>query len=532
MSGARAARIALCAAIGLGTAAVRFLGLTGFSNDHYVALAGAQQMLFGEWPTRDFLDPGLPMMYAVSAAAQVVFGRNLFAEAVLVSCAFGLAAAFTVAAVRQLTGSTAIGVVAALFEVAMFPLTYSYPKLLLYAAAPLVIWSYVRQPTLARLAGVALFVTLAFLFRHDHGVYIGSGAAVAVALAPGDGIYRHAGARLACFAGLLALCVLPYAIFVSAHGGLLPYVERGLDFTVAESDRTTLMTPAFGAAAGLEKNSVAFLYYLFLILPFAAAAALVTMHRDDLRATAARVAPIIVIALLANQGFLRETLANRLADAVVPAVLLASWLATTAVMLRMPSFRRPVVVAAVLVVAMTTVAVAEVGNTAEQLNRASLFGGLRRLPERFTDRSRELHDRFTPRQMPAGPVRVLMPMFEYLDRCTTTEHRLLLAGFIPEVGVYARRMFAGGRTSFFPGAYRTAADEAFMKARLAHETIAVAVVPSSYAASMSPYLEGFIANRFDAVASYPFRDDGVEVLINRELQATGRDPVTGWSCFR
>src|SRR5947207_757074 len=96
MSWSRAAmRIAAYVVIGLGTAAIRLLGLTGFSNDHYVALAGAQQMLFGEWPTRDFLDPGLPLMYAASAAAQFVFGRNLFAEAMLVSCAFGLAAALT-----------------------------------------------------------------------------------------------------------------------------------------------------------------------------------------------------------------------------------------------------------------------------------------------------------------------------------------------------------------------------------------------------------------------------------------------------
>src|SRR2546427_20246 len=113
MTAARLARVALYAAIGSATAAIRFLGLTGFSNDHYDALAGAQQILFGDWPTRDFLDPGLPLMYAASAAAQVVFGRTLFAEAVLVSVAFGLAAVFTAAAVRQLTGSTIAGVIGA-----------------------------------------------------------------------------------------------------------------------------------------------------------------------------------------------------------------------------------------------------------------------------------------------------------------------------------------------------------------------------------------------------------------------------------
>lgn len=529
MSGSRLARAAVYVAIGAGTAAIRFLGLTGFSNDHYVALAGAQQMLFGEWPTRDFLDPGLPMMYAVSAGAQLLFGRNLFAEAVLVSAAFGLAAACTAAAVRQLTGSLAAGVIAALFEVAAFPLSYSYPKLLLYAAAPLLMWWYVRQPTFPRLIALALLVAVAFLFRHDHGVYIGCGAAIAVALASGDGMHRHVASRVALLCGLVAVALLPYLIFVAAHGGLFAYFERGLDFTAAESERTTLMTPAFGTTAGLDRNSVAFLYYLFRALPIGAAAVLATLRGEQLRRASASVAPLIVIALLANHGFLRETLANRLADAIVPAVLLASWLAARAAS---PALLRTAGVAAAIVIVTSAVAVAQVGRTAEQLNRASLFGGLRRLPERFRDRSAELHERFAPRQIPAGPVRVLMPMFEYVDRCTTAEHRLLLSGFIPEVGVYARRMFAGGRTSFFPGAYRTPSDEAFMKERLEHETIAVAVVPSAYATSMSPYLKGFIGARFESVASYPFRDDGVEVLINRELKAAGHDRVTGWSCFR
>jgi len=528
MTAARLARVALYAAIGSATAAIRFLGLTGFSNDHYVALAGAQQMLFREWPTRDFLDPGLPLMYAASAAAQVVFGRTLFAEAVLVSVAFGLAAVFTAAAVRQLTGSTIAGVIGALFEVAAFPLTYSYPKTLLYAAAPLLIWWYVRRPTLPRVATLAVFVAVSFLFRHDHGVYLGSGAAVAVALASGEGLHRRASSRLALLVALVALALLPYAGFVAAHGGLVAYVERGIDFTAAETERTALITPTFGATVGLERNSVAFLYYLFLALPAAAAVVLAALRDDQFRSTAARVAPIIVIAALANHGFLRETLSDRLADAIVPAVLLASWLAV-AVRMAPP---RPMAGIAAAVIAMSAVAVAQAGNTTEHLNRASLFGGLGRLPERFRARSAELHDRFAPRQMPAGPVRVLMPVFEYLDRCTTTEHRLLLAGFIPEVGVYARRMFAGGRTSFFPGAYRTASDDAFMQERLARETIAAAMIPSSYAGSMSPTLKGFISAHFEPVASYPFRDDGVEVLLNRELKTTGRDPVTGWSCFR
>lgn len=81
-----------------GTASFRFMALSrGFTNDHFIHLANAQQMLFGEWPTRDFLDAGMPLMYVASALAQQVLGRTLFAEAMLVAVAFGLAAVLTAA---------------------------------------------------------------------------------------------------------------------------------------------------------------------------------------------------------------------------------------------------------------------------------------------------------------------------------------------------------------------------------------------------------------------------------------------------
>jgi hypothetical protein len=245
----------------------------------------------------------------------------------------------------------------------------------------------------------------------------------------------------------------------------------------------------------------------------------------------AKAAPLVIVALLVNRGFLRETLSDRLADAIVPAVLLAAWLIASGYQF----FRRGRVVigvAATMIVGVSAVAVGQVGHTAEQLNRASVFGGVRRLPERFIDRAGELHGRFAVRQMPAGPVSALIPFFEYADRCTTTEHRLLLPGFIPEVAVYAQRPFAGGRSSFFPGIFTSAEDEAFTKRRLAQELVPIAVVSATWRESMPPYLSAFIAARFEPVRSYQFRGGSVDVLINREITPVRRDAATGWPCFR
>ena len=60
----RAVAIAAFAAAAL-TIGWRFLSFVGFSNDHYVISARAFQMLLGEWPIRDFADPGMPLMYTV-----------------------------------------------------------------------------------------------------------------------------------------------------------------------------------------------------------------------------------------------------------------------------------------------------------------------------------------------------------------------------------------------------------------------------------------------------------------------------------
>ena len=45
----------------------RLINVRDLPNDHYMHLAWAQQLLFGEMPGRDFVDPGMPLTYALSA---------------------------------------------------------------------------------------------------------------------------------------------------------------------------------------------------------------------------------------------------------------------------------------------------------------------------------------------------------------------------------------------------------------------------------------------------------------------------------
>ena len=159
----------------------RSLILRDFPNDHFMHLAWAQQILFGDLPGRDFVDPGYPLTYGLSALAQLGQPGPL-SEALLTITALSIAAAALVVLVTRLTGSLTAGVVAALFSVAMQPQLYNYPKVIAPAIALLLLAWHEARPSRGRLAALATWTTASFLSRYDLGLYV---AAAVVAGLPG-----------------------------------------------------------------------------------------------------------------------------------------------------------------------------------------------------------------------------------------------------------------------------------------------------------------------------------------------------------
>ena len=517
------------------TALFRFLALsTGFTNDQYIHLANAQQMLFGEWPTRDFLDAGMPLMYVMSALAQKTLGHTLFAEAVLVAIAFGLAAVLTAAGVRELTGSRGLALAAALFEVAIAPRAYGYPKILLYAAALLLLQRYVTRPTPGRLAALACGVVIAFLFRHDHGVYLGAGSLLAVWLAPGGDdsslpALSTAARRVLSFAGLGTLLALPYLAFVQFHGGLWPYVQKGLEFRDREFSRAEYEWPTLAGDQPLH----AVLLYAYWALPIVAVLVLVTSrHLPRARTMVARIAPIVVVALFLNSAWARPPLGARLPDAVVPAVMLGAWLALRAWEARRRWLWRPAVAATAVLVAAATIAV---GSTLDQLDRTGLLAPWSRWPASVRDIRAALEAPHASAVMPSTAAEELIPFFDYVHRCTSPRSRLLVVGLVPEVSFFARRPFAGGQAILPAGYFEAERYQRAVVDKLSRQTVPFVVIPgSSYIASFD--------NSFSLVAAHvrqyyvplaTFGDEPetkVDVLIDSRLSFPGRDTTTGWPC--
>src|SRR5262249_17990069 len=143
-----------------------------FINDHFTHLSRAREIVHGEWPIRDFFDPGQFLHYYVSAAAQVVFGYNLFGEALVTAFFIPVAAAITYAFTCVSSRSRVSAAAPPAFAVIAFPRLYNYPKVFLYAAAVWLAWWYAWHPTRWRIVLLAAFTALSFLFRYDHGAYI------------------------------------------------------------------------------------------------------------------------------------------------------------------------------------------------------------------------------------------------------------------------------------------------------------------------------------------------------------------------
>lgn len=513
------------AALVVFTAVFRYLDLDkGFSNDHFVHLAGAQQMLFGEWPTRDFQDPGLPMMYALSAAAELLLGRTLFAEAILVSCAFAVAAALTAGAVLEMTGARTLALLAAAAEVAIVPRTYGYPKILLYAAAFLLIQRYVSRPTTGRLWAMAACTATAFLFRHDHGLYLGIGGALAVLLTPAAGGWSQSGRRAGTFALMAGGLAAPYVAFIQAHGGVSAYLTTAFEFTAREFERQRLAWPSLLA----DDRWQAALFYEYYALPVLALMSLAAGRGPDTRLHASRIVPIAVVAMLVNRGFIRDPLATRLPDAIVPAVLLLAWLASRA---WQSSRRRITIPAAIVLIALVGRSVAAAGHTVEELDRAGMLVSWRRMPGFVADLTTELRQPRPPRMITSYAAALLLPFVEYVERCVPPDHRLLLVGFMPDVSVLARRPFAGGQSTFVQGYYRSREHQELVLTRLRGEVVPVAVLENPAELEQSfPLVVAYVRSRYVKQATVAANGISFDILFHRTLSQSRIDAETGWPC--
>jgi hypothetical protein len=161
----------------------------------------------------------MPLQALLSVMAERLLGDRLGAEGVVFAGAFALGAILTFVLATRASGRIWVGLVAAVLQVLVAPRTYSYPKIVLYGVAVLVVWRYIDQPTPRRAVAAGALVALAFFLRHDHGLYIGLVTGAVLWL-------RHAGdwrtgLRRVAVSGVVCLAIVaPYLVWIQINVGV------------------------------------------------------------------------------------------------------------------------------------------------------------------------------------------------------------------------------------------------------------------------------------------------------------------------
>lgn len=213
-------------------------------NDHFMHVVFGRQLLYGRVPVRDTVSLGMPLQTGLSAAAEWLMGYRLLSEALVISLAFAAAAVLTFVVIRRATGSLAIAFAGALLEVAIAPRTYSYPKIVVYAAGILLLWRYVDRPSSRRAVELGVATAVAFYLRHDHGLYLGLIALAVMVMRHGRSL-RAAAQQVAVLAATCLLLVTPFFAYIESYGSVRDYVQDLRRFSAREHTSNPFVWPAW-----------------------------------------------------------------------------------------------------------------------------------------------------------------------------------------------------------------------------------------------------------------------------------------------
>lgn len=520
-------------------------------DTNFYSLWEATALLAGDHPYRDFFEWGVPLQAFVSLGAQVASGNRLIGEFALqwLGIAIGAVVSFHLGLRASGSRGWSLAMLALTVPLVAVTPTYHYPKLLVYPVALWLIWRYMDAPGARHAAFVGMAGAVAFLFRHDHGVYVAAAAAVAfilTRLVASDSRDIRAGLVEAgvCAAAALALLV-PWLILVQSGEGLMEYGRLRWDrYALGRHFRnpypSLLAIDPIGTLTPTRDQAVMWLQQVALLVPLflltSAARGLVRSRRRREPAPAAVYKVVVAAALLGiaesrlfldppyvtlfaplAAGLSTRLLPGRPCARFWPALqwavvlpLLAVTVVATFVFVRSTQIFTPWRLAA------------RVPDTFTQLLASPPIDGFAPLDEVLS------FDRTNWNAQEVHAVQVLM---RYVHDCTAPGDRVLVTGQTPfQVGYYVNRPIAGGHLFWHDG-WR--ADP--MREQQSLELLQRQSVPFAYS-THDPV--------FDDLEAYPrihehFRKHYLEldgsrgrVLVDARRRPTGAFSTLGFPCFR
>lgn len=532
--------------------------VAGLTDDHYFYLVRGWQILFGEWPDRDFVDPGAPLTFALEALVQIVGGRGTWSEIVFCVTALSAGTVLTFWAARRASRSTAIAILAAVFQAALLPRYYNYPKVLLYAAALPLLWSYVDAPTRGKRAAMAVLSAVALLLRHDHGVFIGLACAATI-LFQAHVPWRARLKQVAAYALLAVACTLPYLGWLQLNGGVVAHVRAANSYSQRDRERAPLILPEFtrspregddpmnddgawwqsGVFTHAIRNYEPWVFWLIVALPILAIGAQTggVRPRHGWPHERQKVAVVAVLGLVLIWGFVRGNLSIRFGDVSVTTAVLAAWLLGAVVRYlregRSVALRATAGAFTLALVAGTVLVL--VPPMRKHLDQAGMVDWKFRVIERARMMTARLNtwplEHWAPPDTP-GAVRLAY----YVRDCTAVDDRVFISPYLSLVHALAQRPFPAGHGDLRPGFYSAPADQQLALDRLRRQRVPLVVMPTGedYEAVQAemPRIDAWVRSEFDEFGDVELGNGTAVKLFARRGRRTGTWGPAGWPCFR
>lgn len=527
-------------AAGLLAFVFRVAASTDLTNDHYLSLVLSQQMLFGELPGRDFVDPGMPLAILLSAFPQVV-SPGTFAEVVFCSLMLGLAAAATFAAADRISGSMLVALAATAFEVGLQPRLYSYPKILVPAVAVWLIVRYTETPTRGRLIAVGVWTVAGALLRHDLGLYVAAGALVAIVVR-GWGQWKALAMDLGVFVLTGAAAAAPYLGYVAWAEGLREHARRGLEFTKSEVFERIDDWPGFPwitqGGAWSSDDAASLLYYAVYLTGLAALLGVLLRRRTRALPHVAAVAAVLTILAGFLAVVLRHPISARIPD--LAAALALAWACAAGdpvwALYRQKGRARLTALGGLLATVVSALAIGGsiwvFAGVDEDLDNGGFYAGRRGAQESMAD----ARDRGTVWPWTrAWPSRDLPAVIRYLNACLAPDDALTLTWRAPEYNFFARRRFSAGHVEFLaPSAFTTEQDQAQMLAWLGEDRVPIVLINETLReefADAYPRVDGWLRTHYAAVDTFEIYDGStITIAADRRLTARSVWGEKNWPC--
>ena len=512
----------------------------GFDNDHFLYLTLAKQVQAGEQPLRDFQDamhgawPSLT--YELSAAAQRLFGNNLRSEAWLTvgGVALGASLAF-LAAVTVAAWPWALAT--ALLTALLSPKLYGYPKILVTAAAALLIVGTQGLPAWRRIALMSAWTAIAFLFRHDLAVYCAVGFMALIAMSEGaswgDRIVRGVG-----YGVITAILLAPSLWWVERYRGVTEYVRNALEMSRNEYERTRIGWPFISldavrspfAVFDNDENAEAWVYYLFVALPvMVIGVSAWRLYRGvdrEARGTTLIALSLMTVALW--YSFLRGNLGARVGEMGPPIAVLSAWLLSLA-FARSKPWPRTLLAgsAAGVLLVVTVICVWRLGNVGGELRTARLLE-----PQDIVARTRQASQDLAgmPRSLRESQAADRMQAVDYLHRCTKPTDRVIAIGYYPDVPTFAERLFAGGRVTFVFSYYTDPRYTRETIGKLESQSVPIVLDSPDVDDGRFRTLTDYIRSHYLQAGVVAFNEGSLRVWVRRGLSGTPSGP-NGLPCF-